>query len=267
MEPVAWQVILRAEDDRVLAPSVLARRRWVSAILRIGDAFGLLVFAVADTHAHLVLVASEADAAECARRIEIAMALTLGFHFAPARLRRVNDQSHLRNVFHYVLGQPLHHGYLHDPFAECTAVHDLLGLRCVSPGLAQRVRERLPRLTRSEVERHLPGRLEPRLDGSLLGEASASAFAVVNSRTRHPRALAARHAAVHAAHPLLATDTIATALGLSRRQVQHLAALECAPAHVSAVQLQIGLRVTLSQPAVTANQPRQNGGDAQQPVA
>jgi hypothetical protein len=242
MEPIGWQLILRSQDERALVPSDAARRRAVRAVLRVAEPAGLLAFAFADTHLHLVVLCSRPDAGQVARRLALSLGRLLGLRFAPARIRPVQDQRHLGSLLHYVLRQAQHHGLASDAHREGSAVHELVGTRRLKHGMPGRMRERLPRVDREQVRAHLPAAGDERIDLALLAESAAAAFALPDLAGRGRAQHEARRAAVHAAKGVVTTAALAAALGLEARSVRRLATEACPTGDARAVRLQMGMR-------------------------
>ncbi len=240
MEPIGWQLILRTVDDRVLAPNP-PTRRCIARVMAAYEGLGIYVFAVADTHLHIGVLASRSVAGRIAKRVVLSLHRLLGYDFEPVRLRPIHDQAHVRSLLHYILRQSEHHGLSNDPFHESSAILDLLGLRVVMPALAGRVREHLPRLKAAEVEAHLGGMPPERLDLSLLREAACAAFALADLAGKSPPAVSARRAAAHAAKECATTAAVATSLGITARAVQRFLTEPPVPENVRAVRLQMGL--------------------------
>lgn len=252
--PLAWQLVLRLEDDRVLAPSRAARRKLARVMARLGDAFGVYVWCAADNHLHVGLFATLRQVREFARRLMITLANTFrhGSRFRRPRITPIHDQSHARNVLLYTLGQSAHHGAAQDPWHEANAIHDLVGSRVGAPWIVNRVREFLPRVTRADMLRAvgLPAFEEV---AGLDADAAAAAFGLPDVAGKGRSALAARAAAVHAAPPDCPTSDIARELGISPRAVQRMRKVKVPPAHLRAIRRQLGLRAALAARALASD--------------
>jgi hypothetical protein len=108
-------------------------------------------------------------------------------------------------------------------------------------------------VTRAELIELLE--VEPRTAGFALedlADAAAGAWALANLHGRRADAVAARHAAAHAAVSFSHPAAIAETLGISRRRVDQLLRAECRPAEVTAVQRQLGLRAALREAEAVA---------------
>lgn len=157
----------------------------------------------------------------------------------------VRNQWHLGEAFNYALRQDKHHGMGADPFQEGSAVCDLLGMRVLGTALAERVQEHLPRVESSALIPHL--RVDVLEEGTSLAhllEAACAAFALPDLTGRDDDTVFARLAAVHAMADAPAIE-VAAALGMHRRSVYRCRTsdVDPAPAHVTAVRLQMGLRI------------------------
>lgn len=251
MTPLGHHIVLRLENDRTVAETIRDRRRLACATLAAAQPFPFLAFRWADNHGHAVVVADRAEAAECARRIEIAISLALdvGIPFAPARLRPIYDTTHLRNTFLYIIGQDTHHSIEIDPTFEASNVPDLLGARITGAWTRGHVRTHLPRIQRADILR--AARLsDPELAAPTLVDLRDAAAAAIGRETlfgREALTVAARRAACHLARAEGA-DAVAAALGITSRGVRKSLAAPADSALVRAILQQLGLR---AQPSVT----------------
>src|SRR5262245_5666905 len=129
---IGYLLMLRLQDDRVIAPSPAERRLLARTVLRMTRRCFLLVFALVDTHVHLEVARCTREAAgELARRIELSLGrlLELPVGFERARVKTIVDQAHLAAAFRYTLRQDRHHGVDVDPLRDATSLPDLLGMR------------------------------------------------------------------------------------------------------------------------------------------
>ncbi len=229
--PLSWQIILRAEDNRVLAPDLAARRNWSATIARVGRPWPLLAHGLADTHGHLLLVGEREVAGLAARCLGRALRVALcpDHAWEPARLRPVHDQAHLSNTFRYVLDQQQHHRLPGDDHAEGCALPDLVGLRPAGAWMADNCRRHLPRLSLETLASRLRSSLTPK-DARPLSSLPLAVEAATYGRSAPGARLAAVHLAVGAS-----TGDLAAALRLCARQVRRHRTLEPEPAWVSAV--------------------------------
>jgi hypothetical protein len=145
---LGYHVMIRLDDDRVLTRNTDARRVAARVFLRHGRRAGLVAFAIADTHAHAVVVCSRAAAGRFAHAVEVALSrqLKLEVCFEPARIKAIRTQRHLYGCFYYVLRQDDHHGIRVDRAREGTSLPDLLGLRVGASYVRENVRSLLPRV-------------------------------------------------------------------------------------------------------------------------
>lgn len=224
---IGWQIILRRDDDAVLAPGVDARRALSSAICRVARGSGLVAFSAPDGHAHLPTLDTQRQAGQLARRVLLSLGQVLGHagHFEPARLRPIHDQGHLRNLFRYTLDQERHHGIEVDPFHEASALPDLLGLRTTGAWMRGVVARHLPRLGRSDLVELLG--VEPRdlveVDIAELAGAAAASIGRAGLGSRRPAEVLARSAAVQLGQEGFSSSVLAKALQITPRSVQRLA--------------------------------------------
>ncbi len=244
--PLGWHLVLRLQDDRVLAPSVATRRRLARVLTALAQDFPLLVWRVVDTHLHVLGLLTEAEVAELVRRVRIAVAYVHpGVPLLLGRRIPVQNQWHLAEAFAYVLRQDAHHGVGNDPLQEGSAVLDLLGMRLLGAPIAARVREHLPRVRREQLIPHLGvATLDEGVHLEHLADAAGAAFALPHLRGRADEVVIARRAAVHAAADARTAD-LARALAITPRSIQRLRAQAPPPAHVRAVALQMALRAAV----------------------
>jgi hypothetical protein len=242
---IAHHITLRLVDARTLAPSMATRRRAASAIYRVGSSYGLLAFAIADTHVHLLVDGTRAEAGELARRTEISLQqiLPLRARFEEARVRPVEDLWHLYRSVLYVFRQASHHGIDADAEHDGTSLPELLGLRRLDGRCARRMRALLPRLDLAELGALIDfqglGTVTP--DHEQLAEAAAAAFGLAGLRGRGTAVAHAKKAAVHAA-AALSTPTLARLLDVHRSHVARLRSLSPCAEDTHAVALQLRLR-------------------------
>ena len=242
-EPFAYHVTIRLLGDRVIAPSVAARRDAARCLLRSGAARRLLVFRIADTHMHALLAARRPVVADFIRSVTKRLhgALRLGGSFEPARLRPIRDQRHLWSATRYVFGQETRHGLAVDPLHDSSNLPDLVGARVVCDHNGHLLRELLPRF---EPRALLPS-FEPAVRWEDLHDAAAAAFGLGDLLTRDTSAVLARRAAVHAARLERSTRWLADALGVDERTIRRLRRAPCPAAHIRAVELQLRWRAAI----------------------
>lgn len=189
---VGRQIILRCNDNRVLAPDPGLQRAMAASVLRVARPWPLLGFSGPDTHLHLQSGDPDPESAvELGRRVAIGLSQVLGVGdaFETPRHVEVRDQRHQANLFEYVLGQARHHGTAADPCFETTSLPDLLGLRVLGGWLRPHVRRLLPRVDRAQLIDLLgcdpwTAQVEPDLDE--LGDATAAAVGTSAPDRRSP---------------------------------------------------------------------------------
>lgn len=129
-----------------------------------------------------------------------------------------------------------------DTWQDASSVVDTLGLRAICPEIALRVKERLPRLKRDDLLRHVGvDRLDEAVHVAHLVDAATAAFALDALLLRGEGARA-RAAAVVAAKGAVSTAEIAATLGVTVQSVTRLANAGAPPRDVRAVRLQMALR-------------------------
>jgi len=249
-------VTMRLEDDLVIGTSVADSRRLARSALERDPEFGLMVFRAADNHLHSLLACEKEAAAEYGRRVEISsqLALDLGSPYAPARVRPIKDQAHLRSTFRYILDQDTRHGITGRPYSEASNLPDLVGFRGLGAFTRETLRLHLPRIS---DERILSMRPEFRVDRSpltvadapQLADAAAAAFALPHLRGNRPETVAARAAAVAVGRTFLRPAQVRWALGLGPAAEARLATLEPDPVAVGWVEAQLRLRRPVSRRA------------------
>lgn len=248
---LAWHMMMRLREDAVIAPSVQSRQTVSRIFLRKGRDFGLVAFCAADTHLHSMCIANRADAGEFARRVEITLQYHLDLHsgFAEAHLRPVRDQQHLRNAFHYILGQQSHHGLTADPFHESSSLPDLVGLRFGYSYLTDRVRDRLPRQHASLLlERYgisIPSNADIRLEDL----SPAVEAATLSPLHANPRTSIWKAATAQAAGNRFSRAEMCHVLQLSPRQVSRLRYKPVPIGLVTALKNQLALRAAIRESA------------------
>lgn len=246
---VGYQVVLRLEDDRVIARDAGARRALARTLARIGRERGLLAFGAADTHVHVLSLADRAAAGVLARSLERALPGELGLpvRFAPARITPVNDQHHLGAVFGYVQTNARRHGIADPEAAEASSLHDLLRLRTGALWLADRVRQALPIVGRADLLKLLgaPGLGVTGDVGPDLPDACAAAFGIGQCVGISPVAIRARAAGISEVAGIWTNSTIASAFGVSVRTVERVRLQGVDPLDRQVLQRQLAWRAAL----------------------
>lgn len=251
-DPLAYHVISRLVDDRVLAPTIAQQRVLASTVLAVRPQAQMVSFGAADSHLHCAVVCPREEAGVFARELERALRrrLALPVPFERARIREITSQAYLRSTFFYALRQESHHGIRLSPLHEACALPDLLGMRCIQPELRERVGRLLPRVTREELM-ELLGVLTYRDDDlSHVADAVLAAFALPCFEGSSELVTRARRAGVQAFGDRLSTRELAARLATSERTVLRMRSQPAEPAAVRAVSLQLRLRsATLKVPS------------------
>lgn len=248
MSEIGYHIMLRLEDDRVIAPTEGARRQLARIVLERGRAYRLLGLGSADTHGHLLAACGRRAAGELVRRVKIGLTRRLapGIDFAPTRFKPISDQHHLERALLYVLRQQEHHGLSADPYHDGSNLLDLLGLRVLGAYTRENVRALVPRVRREDLlgclgiaglERPVEAPLE------LLAPAAAAAAGLAELVGSSADVNAARRAAIEVAGERRMARDLATALGCSERTIKRLRSRPAKEALVTAVTLQVRLRV------------------------
>jgi hypothetical protein len=245
---------MRLRVERLIAGSPADFRAASRAIVRLGARCGLLAHRVVDTHVHVLVACSREAAGRFVCSVESCLTQTLALRsgFEPARFTPVEELRHLHRAFVYILRQAERHGAALDRTHDGSLLPDLLGMRCIDPGAAERVTRAMPRV-RAEELAGLLGMNDvaggPILAAHLAG-AAAAALALPDIAGRDPPRVLARRAAAFAGAELRPAE-IADALGVTRRALFYLRA--CAPVpDVRAVILQAKLRARLESAAASA---------------
>lgn len=240
------QVVFRAVDDRVLAPTPAARRAFVGVMLRVGRRFDLFACGLADSHGHAGL--AREDVSQFVHDARIALSHALDVPVGTPTRWPIRDTWHAEKVLGYVHRQDQHHGVELDPLREGTTLPALFGLRIDGLWLPDRVRSLLPRLTRADLlaQWGIPSLAEGDALEHLADSAAAAAGvgALVGLSTP---VVEARRAAVHACRDTPASQ-VADALAVTPRCVRKLRLQEPDAALVRAVRLQVGLRAVAPAP-------------------
>lgn len=246
---LGYHVILRLDDDRVIAPSRAERRRIARKLAEMSRKMHILCWKLADTHLHIVVLGKERPD-ELIRRLKIwfANAVRPGVPLEVQRNKPIRSQSHLESVFHYALSQDSHHGSEIDTWQDASSVVDTLGLRVLCPEIATRVSEHHPRLKRPSLLEHLGvEELDKGMHIEVLADAAMGAFGL-DALTLRGDGARARRAAVAAVGGAARTADIARALGVEAAAVRRLATEGASAREMRAVRLQMALRV--ARPAV-----------------
>ncbi len=248
-------------DRRVIARNPIERRTAARSILRIGEAFGLLAFRIADTHFHAEVACNRPRAGQLANRIanSLRRLLRLPSAFAPAHFEPVRDQRHLGRAFHYILDQEKRHGLELAPLHEASNLPDLLGLRLLGRYTVENVGTMLPRTTLQSLLAHLGPPLAQSLvaarvsfdaalplDAALSLDAAAAAFALASVHAPGREAARARRAVVQLMGRQFKASRMGSLLRLAPRTIHRYRNMPIDAAAVAAVRGQLQLRVALT---------------------
>lgn len=260
MTTLGHHVMLRCEDDRVLAPGPAQRRALARSIYKVAGDAQLLAFGAADTHLHMEVLGERDAATSLVQRVGCSLhwSLSLGSRFTPARLKPLADYGHQRSTFHYVQNQQRRHEVRSDPLMDATSLPDLLGMRVIDCGsLHQLVREQFPRLQRHEILQHLglsslepatPDQLESLVRAgqhALLRDAAAGAVAVGALVGQRDEVVAARTALAQLLAPYTKPADLRTVIHRSSSVTRRTLKRAEWPRLQRAISLQISLRVEL----------------------
>ncbi len=246
---IGYQLVLRLQDDRVIAPHATSRRALARSVLAVGRERGLLAFGAADTHLHLLVLCDRGAAGLLARSLETALGseLELSVSFSTPAITPIHDQRHLGAAFAYVQRNARKHGIADPRTTEASSLHDLPSLRTIAPWLAERVRQALPRVRRTDLLEILA---MPQLgvDGDVSGDlpdACAAVFGLADLAGRSTEAVRARATGVALATGLWTSGAIAAALGVTGRTVERLRLHPVAPADLEGLRRQFAWRAAL----------------------
>ena len=246
MEPLAYHLVFRTVDGRVIAPGGAAQRTIASACHDIGERSGVVAFRASGDHLHLQAVCDRAEAGALARRVAGSLTRRLTLRgFAPAHLTPCRHQGHVEETFFYILRNTDKHGVTNDPLHEASSIGALLGMRLVAGSFLARVRRTVPTVDRATLLAVLGVRaLEEsvRLDALAHAAAGAVGLPVLD---RSAAATAARAAAARVALRSAAEVAVAEALGISARSLRRYRSEEATPALERAIGLRMGLHVAL----------------------
>jgi hypothetical protein len=245
MIELAWHLMFRTDDDRVIAPGDAERRILARTVYRITDEAGLLAFGAADNHLHVVVVCTRERAGRLAQQLAVALRGQLGIpvSFFPTRIKEVRDQHHLQTVFHYALGQRNRHGVRSDPFLDASSLPELLGARLLRTGSPALARELLPRVSRPSLVRHLAiPALEPGSDLVQPVDAVAGALGLGSLDEHRELGMLGRAAVVQLCSPRLSSSELVELLGRTQPTIRRLRHTDVPPRLLHAAQLQMAIR-------------------------
>ncbi len=259
MKELGQHIMIRTDDDRVLAPSDRQRRALAETIYRIATGFPLLSFGAADNHLHLALLCQRLLAARFVQSLLCALhwALDLPVGFFPVRYKPLADQGHLLSTFHYTLEQRNKHGVQSDPFLDASSLPELLGMRLLPTDSIGRVREHVARLRKEQLLRHLgPTLLEPAdrelvrafVDADrhdLLRDAAAAALGLPALAGRSAPVARSRRTLAKVLAECCSTREVGEIIERTASHTRHLRTLSRQPRLEQALRLQLSLRAWL----------------------
>ena len=250
-----WHLTVASDGRHPLFSCSSERLAGVRALGRVAGERTLLL-AVVDDHVHMVVRCAAGRAGLLGRTVRMALRPLVSAPAEPARVRRVEDRSHLRWLVRYVLAQVEHHGLAGHPATDPgSCFQDLVGARRV-PGLrvAELLAAALPRfrLRHAYAAVGLPtSPLEPaetsavrRRGAQGLAEASAAALGMPwPLRGKTGLATRARAATCQLGCAAgISVAELAFALDIGRSAVSRLSRCAAEPQDHMATRLQLALR-------------------------
>ncbi len=250
MSPLAYHLILRLLDNRVIITTPSKRAILIQTINKLSLQRKLLAWRMADTHLHLLIVNNRREAGEFARVVEMALKrrLDLDIGFSPAYIKQIHGQQHFIKTFFYILGQGQHHKILNDPFHEASNVLDIIGLRTINSHAATLVNQYLPRVNKEAVLNLLNINLDKTIkDFSVLRAATASVVGVDKFHKRVDSEIDVRAAAIKIVGNKLPVSTLAKQLDVSQRTIYRLKKRQANPMIIEALKSQLKMRQEFDQ--------------------
>ena len=245
-----FHAVVAVEDRLSLCSSDRERTAAARAIARTGGA-ELLLFCVADDHAHTLIRGEPRRASQVAGNIAQALQRACRVRLQPTFVKPVESRSHLKSLVPYILDQTTHHGLTtaaHPATWPGSAFLDLVGARIGTTFGPEPLREALPRLTRDEVWAavKLP-HVDPADDTLLaragfeaLAEACCGALGLVDLRSRSYAGVRGRRALVRlAAH--LGFPGVLDRLELPSRTARRHASSDADPVLEAAVRMWVAI--------------------------
>ena len=246
---MAGHAVCHLADRRVIASDVLSLRHVARGVFKVGRPFELLAWRLVDNHLHALVMGGGATVTEFGRRVEISLSKRLkpGVRFAHVHVEPVRSQRHLANTFHYIFRQEKKHGTSLDPLFEASNLPDLLGMRVTGRWTVPHVRANLPRVSREELEAHLPvGASTSIADPSLLADSAAAAVCIDKLVSRFPAAADARAAVAHVPPEVCPPGTAPGHLSMHPRSLKRLRQTPPDERVCEAVRRQLHLRTAWS---------------------
>lgn len=234
---IGWYGRLQLRGDQPMAPHrVIAR-----AVLRCWRDAGLLAFRANGSWLRLLATGERRLVGERVRQTKIGLFRQASVRFHSPILEPVRDQWHLTNVFHLILRA----GEVEtDPFHDASNLPDLLGLRVLGFYTARNVRERLPRIKRGDLLRHLgvEDLSQDAFSVDHLVRATTAAAGLDHLEGRDRTSLWACTALVAVGGAELTSRQLARLTGRSPRTIRRLRVATPDPGLARAIRLQMGLR-------------------------
>jgi len=145
-----WHLTFSTSERCLLLPSEAQRRE---AVWRMGELLGdrLVVFCVADDHAHVTVLCEPGCMPFVRRALALRLRSVAGVHVVATGAKRVEHRRHLESLVPYTLRQTEHHDMRVEPAVwSGSCFQDLVGARCI-PCVDLQLRRLLPRWTDSAV--------------------------------------------------------------------------------------------------------------------
>ncbi len=147
-----WHLTYASDGRNPLFPDEVACRKAVRVLGRVAGTSTVL-FSIVDDHLHLVLWCDRQRRGRLARALVQALRQVATVPVEPARVRAVENRSHMKWLVDYLLSQTIHHGIpSHSALWSGSCFPDLIGARQV-PGLDLQLRRALPRFRIRDIYR------------------------------------------------------------------------------------------------------------------
>ena len=147
-----WHLTYASDGRNPLFPDEVACRKAVRVLGRVAGTSTVL-FSIVDDHLHLVLWCDRQRRGRLARALVQALRQVAPVPVEPARVRAVENRSHMKWLVDYLLSQTIHHGIpSHPALWSGSCFPDLIGARLV-PGLKLQLRKALPRFRMRDIYR------------------------------------------------------------------------------------------------------------------
>jgi len=230
-----WHLTVVSKGRQHAFPDDRVRLAAVRTLARVLEG-ALLLFCVADDHAHIVVRGTRAEAGRMGQRTLLALhPVTRGVGLLPAHIEPVAERRHLYSLVRYVLQQTEHHGLPWHPARwEGSCLADLVGARV-----------RVPRDAFDGEQDDWVRQARPRD----IREAAAAAVCRPTVTGKTPPEVGARRVAALVLHRSGATaEQVAAHLGISRRSARRQIHAPVDPRLEQAVCRQLALRLAIPEP-------------------